>query len=103
MTIAGVTLVIAPMWRCQADSQSKVWNGVQSAISWKSRQTCSTLARSSCADRMMGLRSAKAVVAGGRASAMSVRACTMVSAACPTIRHENWSEASSGSLPGIPQ
>jgi hypothetical protein len=62
------------------------------------------LARSSCTDSVMAERAAKAVPAVAECmSAMLVRACTMVSAACPTIRHKNWSEASIRSLPAIPQ
>ena len=50
ITIAGVMPPSVPMWRCQVESQSKVWNGVQSAVCSKCRHSCSIAARSVCTD-----------------------------------------------------
>ena len=40
VTIAGVTPAGAPMWRCQAESQSKVWNGVAVAVALEVAPVC---------------------------------------------------------------
>ena len=61
ITIAGVTPVAAPTWRCQAESQSKVWNGVQSAVCSKRRHSCSMAAKLSWTERLRWAGSARVI------------------------------------------
>src|SRR5436190_89785 len=84
MTIAGEMPFAAPTWCCQAESQSKVWKGVQSAVCSKRRQSASTAAKLSCTEMLSCAGSAPAISAPGAGSAAS-RASTMISAACATI------------------
>ena len=72
-TIAGVTPVSVPMWRCQVSSQSKVWNGVQSAVCSNARQSCSIAARSVWTDERGSRAAARSATADGAARSRASR------------------------------